>query len=102
MNNEPVLLRKLIYHGLQLAAKVFSNSFYGVFGIQTLSIVIIVYRTHNFLWQKVPQIHGKTAHEKFGLKVVYGFTDSIFVKGSITKDNNDAFIKYYRENYDDY
>ena len=43
----------------------------------------------------------RTAREKFGLEVVYGFTDSIFVKGNISKDNIDAFINYCREKYYD-
>ena len=91
------------YDGLQLAAKVFANSFYGVFGNSNFTFSDYrVAELITFFGRKFHRYMEKTAREKFGLEVVYGFTDSIFVKGNVSKDNIDAFIKYCRDNYDNY
>ncbi len=69
--------------------------------IQTLSSDYRVAELVTFYGRKFHRFTESTARKKFGLEVVYGFTDSIFVKDNVSKDNIDAFIKYCKENYDD-
>lgn len=73
--------QKSVYNGLQLAYKVVANSIYGQLGSRTSAIrKVCVAACTTAVGRRQLLFAKKTVEEDFGAEVVYGDTDSIFVK----------------------
>jgi DNA polymerase elongation subunit (family B) len=73
--------QKTVYNGLQLAYKVVANSIYGQLGSRTSAIrKVCVAACTTAVGRRQLLFAKKTVEEDFGAEVVYGDTDSIFVK----------------------
>jgi DNA polymerase elongation subunit (family B) len=73
--------QKSVYNGLQLAYKVVANSIYGQLGSRTSAIrKMCVAACTTAVGRRQLLFAKKTVEEDFGAEVVYGDTDSIFVK----------------------
>jgi DNA polymerase elongation subunit (family B) len=73
--------QKAVYNGLQLAYKVVANSIYGQLGSKTSPIrKICVAACTTAVGRRQLLFAKKTVEDEYGAEVVYGDTDSIFVK----------------------
>ncbi|NDG29390.1 hypothetical protein EB118_04725 [bacterium] len=73
--------QKSVYNGLQLAYKIVANSIYGQLGSRTSAIrKVCVAACTTAVGRRQLLFAKKTVEEEFGAEVVYGDTDSIFVK----------------------
>ena len=73
--------QKSVYNGLQLAYKVVANSIYGQLGSKTSAIrKICVAACTTAVGRRQLLFAKETVEKEFGAEVVYGDTDSIFIK----------------------
>lgn len=91
MKNEKDPFKKNIFNGLQLAYKITANSLYGQTGASTSPIALKhIAASTTAIGKELLKFAQDSVEEKFpGSEVIYGDTDSIFVKFKILDKNGE-------------